>query len=207
MQGIPRTGHRSTYGEPKVQMVGRRFSRLKVLSQGNPIPRGKSKRVEITWNCICDCGTLKTIRGGHLRKGLVQSCGCFRTEQLKTRSIIHGASRSPEYNAYCLAKARCNDKTVESFPNYGGRGIKFKFDSFAQFYSTLGNKPGPQYSIDRIDNNGHYEPTNVRWATSKEQAANRRTKRIEQFTNLELSEELQIRGAEVIWLNSGLKNK
>jgi hypothetical protein len=85
---------------------------------------------------------------------------------------------TPEYVAYCQAKARCNNPKNPAFKNYGGRGIRFLFTSFAQFLSEVGRRPEgrlpsgmPLYSIHRIDNDGNYEPGNVKWATQKEQCA------------------------------------
>lgn len=90
----------------------------------------------------------------------------------------HGESRrnrkSVEYNAYHGAKARCENPNYRRFEHYGGRGIKFLFESFEQFLDEVGRKPSPDMSLDRIDVNGHYEPGNVRWATPKEQSANTR---------------------------------
>lgn len=79
-------------------------------------------------------------------------------------------SKSPEYRVYCRAKQRCrsNDK------NYGGRGIEFRFNSFDEFFAEIGRRPSSEHSIDRINNDGHYEPGNVRWATLSEQARNKR---------------------------------
>lgn len=78
------------------------------------------------------------------------------------------------WNAYWNAKTRCEDSANKSYKHYGGRGIEFRFTSIEQFIAELGAKPTPQHSVDRINNNGHYEPGNVRWATWKQQLANRR---------------------------------
>lgn len=85
-----------------------------------------------------------------------------------------GLSRTIEYRTYEGAKQRCVNPNAPSFENYGGRGIEFRFTSFEQFFSELGNRPSPQHSVDRINNDGHYEPGNVRWATRAEQMANSR---------------------------------
>lgn len=89
----------------------------------------------------------------------------------------HGLTRSPEYTAYCDAKARCRNPRKRRFYDYGGRGIEFRFESFEQFIAEVGMKPTPTDSIDRIDNDGHYEPGNVKWSTPKEQRRNRRSSR------------------------------
>jgi hypothetical protein len=86
----------------------------------------------------------------------------------------HGDSDSPEYRTYYGAKARCTNPNGPGWEYYGGRGIEFRFTSYEQFLAELGRKPGPEYSLDRIDVNGHYEPGNVRWAAPTEQVHNRR---------------------------------
>jgi len=87
---------------------------------------------------------------------------------------IGGMSHTPEYHAYSDAKRRCTSIQDSDWKDYGGRGITFLFTSFAQFYAELGPRPTPQHSLDRKDNNGNYEPGNVRWATWHEQRLNQR---------------------------------
>jgi hypothetical protein len=89
-------------------------------------------------------------------------------------NVSHGASRTPEYGAYRAAKYRCERPENKTFDDYGGRGIQFNFLCFEQFFAELGPKPSPEHSLDRINNDGHYEPGNVRWATKDEQLLNRR---------------------------------
>jgi hypothetical protein len=103
----------------------------------------------------------------------------------------HGQSSTPEYFTYTHAKSRCNNPHVKDFYLYGGRGIQFLFPSFESFIAVVGKRPSPAHSLDRYpNNNGNYEPGNVRWATSIEQMANTRRKRIEDFSDEELRQEI-----------------
>ncbi len=142
-------------------------------------------RVERMWRrsgktycrCECICGQKMTVWQGNLRNGHTTSCGCGANAAMKRR--IHGETKnrrcSPEYKAYHHAKGRCRNPNNEKFLSYGARGIEFRFTDFSQFLKELGRRPDPGYSIDRINNDGHYEPGNVRWATPVQQARNRRT--------------------------------
>lgn len=131
--------------------------------------------------CYCDCGATVKRRKSHLSRpdGQNQSCGCLTGES----HVTHGHSRrgemSAEYRAYSGAKQRCTNPSIPGFPDYGGRGIEFRFKSFLDWLSELGTKPSSAHSVDRIDVDGHYEPGNVRWATREQQANNtRRAKRM-----------------------------
>lgn len=83
-------------------------------------------------------------------------------------------SHTPEYEAYQRAKSRCQNPNKDCYSNYGQRGVEFRFTSFEEFWACLGPRPTSVHSLDRADNDGHYEPGNVRWATKKEQQRNRR---------------------------------
>lgn len=124
------------------------------------------------WRCICECGAEKIVTGTSLRNGRSTSC-----KHGQTVNVTHGLTGSPEMYVFSGAKNRCTKPSDKAYRNYGGRGIEFRFTSFQQFIDTLGFRPTPQHSLDRIDNNGHYEVGNVRWATRKEQANNTRKTR------------------------------
>ena len=152
-------------------LTGTRHGRL-VLQRRLGVDRYRNP----IWECLCDCGTLLAVRLCNLRKGCTISCGCANKETQSQRLLIHGLTKTceKEMGAYASAKRRCNSDAPEFVRCYKDRGIEFRFQSFEEFFAELGPKPGPRYSVDRIDNDGHYEPGNVRWATPKQQAANRR---------------------------------
>lgn len=139
------------------------------------------KNGKAMWMCVCKCGNRKLVNGQNLLNGVSTNCGC------QGGGFRHGQSRSAEYMAYYGARRRCDDDPkARGYKDYAGRGIKFKFSSFEEFFAEVGPRPGPEYSVDRIDNNGNYEKGNLRWATDKQQMNNRRVKKIEEFSDEEL---------------------
>jgi len=152
-------------------LAGKRFGRLLVLSFA-----GKLKRVS-SWNCKCDCGNLKAISSTHLCSGHTQSCGCLHSEVIAAISTTHNASRTSEYRIWCTMIQRCTNPNSVTYPRYGGRGVRVCerwAESFENFQSDMGKRPSTKHSIDRIDGEGHYEPGNCRWVTSKVQGRNKR---------------------------------
>ena len=134
-----------------------------------------NSRHQQIWLCRCECGNTSLKLLFNIKNGHTTSCGCRKVHRgTKNGMFSHGKCRTVEYEAYCHAKARCENKKTCNYDNYGGRGIKFKFTSFQEFWNELGLRPSSRHSLDRIDNDGHYEPGNVRWATTSEQAWNRR---------------------------------
>src|ERR1039458_5591494 len=106
-----------------------------------------------------------------------QNCAQFCAQKLEVGHLgktTHGMTKTAEYRVYLGAKYRCENPRDHAYPDYGGRGVKFLFVSFEQFYAELGPRP-PGLSLDRIENDGHYTPGNVRWATRTEQNRNQRT--------------------------------
>lgn len=127
----------------------------------------------------CDCGTEFKTDKYKIKHGHTQSCGCLQkkraSESAKVKAVTHNKSYSREYTSYWAAHTRCNNSNHHNYFNYGGRGIEFRFKSFEDFYKEIGDRP-ENTTLDRINNEGHYEIGNVRWATTSQQACNRRAR-------------------------------
>ena len=156
----------------KIDLSGLRFGRWKVLCQSRDV----GNRNQIKWICKCDCGIVKSVQADSLRNGSSKSCGCLAIES-KREKKTHGMSKSRIYRIYRHMINRCGNANVESFPIYGGRGIAVcdEWDNFEAFHEwSRANGYADNLSIDRIDNNKGYSPSNCRWVSVTDQARNKR---------------------------------
>lgn len=156
-------------------LTGQRFGRLVVLRYA-----GKNRSKHCLWECVCDCGSHKTVETSSLNCGHTKSCGCIHRELAERKNLSHGHNRvgrrTPEYRSWVGMIQRCTNPKAENYARYGGRGVTVceRWHDFTNFLADMGPKPSPKHTIDRIDNEKGYEPGNCRWATVTEQNRNQR---------------------------------
>ncbi len=158
----------------KIQ-IGMRFERLVVMNREGT--DNLLKHRNSVWRCLCDCGTIKLVRGHHLLREGTKSCGCFRGESASKRRWRHGQSRSKTYASFNGMVNRCNNPKTINYNNYGGRGITIckrwlGKDGYINFSRDMGERP-EGYTLDRINSDGNYEPLNCQWSTFSTQIRNR----------------------------------
>jgi len=142
-----------------IDLTGQKFGRLTVLKQ----VENRGRRT--CWFCVCDCGNQLEVRGNSLRTGNTISCGCFRKETAHALNFKPEGKQEdvPGYNSWKSMRQRCLDSNHDGYERYGGRGITICdrwLHSFENFLADMGPKPGPEYSIERKDVDGNYEPGN-----------------------------------------------
>lgn len=155
-------------------LTGKVFARWSVLSFAGMHPKNGAM-----WNCRCECGTERAVLGKYLWTSKSRSCGCYNLDLIVERNTTHGytcGTKCPEYIAWENMRKRCNCITDPRYKWYGSRGISVceRWNDFELFLSDIGPRPSPKHTIDRIDNDGNYEPGNVRWTTWAVQQNNRR---------------------------------
>lgn len=157
-------------------LVGLRFGNLVVIELAY------KKRSGTGYLCKCDCGTEKIVLGGNLKAGRTKSCGCLTYAKVSEKLTRHGhattskKSASPTYSSWSSMLTRCYNENNKSYIRYGGRGITVcdRWHNFESFLDDMGEKPKKGMSIERVNNDGNYEPGNCVWATATEQNRNTR---------------------------------
>lgn len=157
---------------------GDRIGRLTISKEVEPRVSASGKRRR-AFLCVCECGNQVTVLRTNLVKGNTNSCGCYQRDAAREAATIHGecvTKRSRAYAAWANMIARCTNKSRQGWSDYGGRGIKVcdQWRHFENFFADMGRPPDGT-SIDRIDNDRDYEPSNCRWSTIVEQQRNKRT--------------------------------
>lgn len=170
-----------------MDLVGQKFGQWTVIRRGPTLSYWR-----VTWLCRCSCGTERNVVQNSLKAGLSNSCGCTKAEKIGAAArlrIKHGGARwqsatgkrkDSEYHIWLGMRSRCSNPNSTAYADYGGRGIKVCDrwqNDYAAFLADVGKRPSPAYSIDRINNDGNYEPSNVRWATDEQQGRNKRNNR------------------------------
>ena len=173
--------YRSKFSRMKLDnLTGKRFGKLLVLERAeNQI--SQAGHPTTMWKCQCDCGNIAVVNAQLLKRGSTQSCGC-------KVNVQNGLSRTRQYSIWNQMTSRCKSKKNQAYADYGGRGIKVCDEwsgenGFINFYNwAMNNGYRDDLTIDRINVNGNYEPSNCRWRTQKEQQNNRRNNRFLEFS-------------------------
>ena len=159
-----------------IDLTGQKIGKLTVLQRVENTKQGQTR-----WLCQCDCGEQTIVHGQNLRYGKTQSCGCNRRIAPVIAHTTHGGRHTRIYKKWVAIKSRCYNEKATGYKYYGGRGITMcdrwrdSFEAFYEDVSTLPHFEEEGYSLDRVNNDGNYEPNNVRWASVEEQQNNKRS--------------------------------
>jgi hypothetical protein len=163
------------------------FGRLTTLGPKFRLPVGRQNQSNSFQVCQCSCvaKTIIVANSNNLKNGNTKSCGCLSPDTASACHRIHGQAGSQIYALFCVLIGRCYTVTNENYPDWGGRGIGVcarwrepNGQGFINFCADMGPRPGPEYSINRKNNDGNYCPENCEWSTSKEQGRNKRNNRM-----------------------------
>jgi len=163
------------------------FGRWTFISEAGHSGKGPPSAT-LQWRVRCSCGTVKNVNARTIRRGQSTSCGCRMRELQAAHLTSHGMSRTPEYRTWIHMRRRCQPQFRQS-KDYADRGIvvceRWR-DSFENFFADMGPRPGPDHTLERLNNDGIYEPSNCAWATRLAQQKNRRDVRLYQYAGQRL---------------------
>ena len=171
----------------RIEMEGRKFGELTVVRVA-----GKAKNNVLLYECLCSCGKVAVVRASNLRSGNTKSCGHLFKEKVRTMHVTHGGSKERLHGVWNSIKGRCYNPNCEAYKNYGGRGIKMceewksNYESFKKFAIEKGyneNSKRGEYTIERIDVNGNYEPDNCILIPIEKQFCNKTNNHVLTFKN------------------------